>query len=68
MANFLRVILGAARSNTMRGNALFGAIWAAAFQSDLIQSNPEYVAIGVALQTIFNMIMRARTDRALSKR
>jgi len=67
-SSFLRTLLGAAKSNTMRGNGLLAVVWGALIQSDLITSNPEYVTIAAAVSVLFNMFMRTRTDKALSER
>lgn len=67
-SSFLRSLLGATRSNTMRGNGLLAIIWGALIQSDLITSNPEYVVLTSAVTILFNMFMRTRTSKPLSKR
>jgi len=66
--SFLRSLLGATRSNTMRGNGLLAIVWGALIQSDLITSNPEYVVLTSAVTILFNMFMRTRTSKPLSKR
>jgi len=67
-SSFLRVILGGLRSNTVQVNGLLAVIWSALLNSDMITSNPEYTAILGGVSALVNIILRAKTDKALSER
>jgi hypothetical protein len=67
-SSFLRLIIGAAKSNTIQFNSLMAAIWAAILQMDAVQSNPEYLAILGGIQALVNLLLRAKTKKALADR
>ena len=67
-SSFLRLIIGAAKSNTIQVNGLFAAIWGALLQMDVVQSNPEYLAIMGGVQALVNILLRFKTKKALADR
>lgn len=67
-SSFLRLIIGAARSNTVQVNGLFAAVWGAILQMDVVQSNPEYVAILGGVQALVNILLRFKTEKPLAER
>lgn len=68
MSVILQILKGASKSNTVQFNAIMLAVWTAIFNSDLVQSNPEYVAILGGLQALVGIILRWKTDTPLSSR
>lgn len=68
MSNFLKLIKGAAKSNTVQINAILLAIWAAVLESEMIQSNPDLVAILAGVQAIINIVLRFKTKKPLAER
>lgn len=71
-SNFLRTLLGAAKSNTMQTGGLFLILWTAVYQSDFIRelvvSNPEYAALAGGLNAVLMLLLRVKTDKPLSDR
>lgn len=68
MSTFVKLIVGAAKSNTVQFNSIMMAIWAALAQTEFIQSNPDYLAILGGIQAIVNILLRAKTDKPLTQR
>lgn len=68
MSTFLQLLKGASKSNTVQVNGILLAIWTAVLNSDLIQGNPEYVAILGGVQALINIILRFKTSKPLSER
>jgi len=68
MSNFLNILLGAAKSNTVQVNTFLAIIWTALGQSDIITSNPEYAAIFGGISAIINILLRFKTSLPLSER
>lgn len=67
-SSFLRVLLGAAKSNTVQVNSILAVIWGAVLNSELITSNPEYTAILGGVSALINIFLRMKTDKPLSER
>lgn len=69
-STFLRTILGGLKSTTIQANSggLILLILTSIFNSEIIQSNPEYVAIGAGIMTVINLFLRAKTSKPLSER
>ena len=68
MSTLVKLITGAAKSNTVQFNAIMLAIWTAIAQSEFIRSNPEYAAIIGGIQAVINLILRAKTKQPLTNR
>ena len=68
MSTFVKLIVGAAKSNTVQFNSIMVAIWAALAQMEFIQSNPDYLAVLGGIQAIVNIFLRAKTDKPLTQR
>lgn len=68
MSRFVKLITGAVRSDTMKFNGILAAVWAALYQSDLIQTNPEYVAIFGGISALVGLFLRAKTSKPLTER
>lgn len=68
MSSFLKLVLGAAKSNTVQFNGIMLVLWTALAQSEFIQSNPEYAAIVGGIQAAINLFLRAKTKAPLSER
>lgn len=67
-SSFVRSLLGALKSNTVQVNSIFAAIWGALVNSELVQNNPEYVAIAAGVQAVLNILLRFKTDKPLAER
>lgn len=69
-SNFLRTILGGLNSNTVQANTggLIVLILTSIYNMELIQSNPEYLAIGAGIMALVNIVLRAKTSKPLLER
>lgn len=69
-STFLRSILGGLKSNTVQANSggLIILILTAIYNSEIIQTNPEYVAIGAGIMALVNIVLRVKTSKPLSER
>ena len=63
--NFLRGLIS---SNTVQVNAAFFAAWTAFYGSDLVQANPELLAVFGVIQAIANVLLRIKTKVPVSER
>jgi hypothetical protein len=68
MSDFLRLIVGAGRSNTNQFNGILALVWGALLNSDLITTNPEYVTVTAAVSILGNWLLRFKTKSPLSER
>lgn len=68
VSSFLRLLKGAAKSNTVQVNAILLAIWTAVVNTDMIQSNPDLVQVMAGIQALVNILLRFKTKKALAER
>lgn len=68
MSTFVKLLKGAAKSNTVQINAILLAIWTAVMNTELIQSNPDLVQIMAGVQAVVNILLRFKTKKPLSER
>lgn len=68
MSTFVKLLKGAARSNTIQVNAVLLAIWSAVMNTDMIQSNPDLVQVMAGLQALVNIFLRLKTKLPVSER
>lgn len=68
MSTFVKLLKGAAKSNTVQINAILLAIWTAVMNTELIQSNPDLVQIMAGVQAVINILLRFKTKKPLSER
>lgn len=68
MSTFVKLLKGAARSNTIQVNAVLLAIWSAVMNTDMIQSNPDLVQVMAGLQALANILLRLKTKLPVSER
>lgn len=68
MSSFMKAIVGAAKSNTVQFNTIMLAIWTAIYQTEFVQSNPEYVAILGGIQAVVGLFLRGKTKVPLTQR
>lgn len=68
MSTFLKIIKGAAKSNTVQINAILLALWTAVMNSEMIQANPDLVQIMAGVQAVINILLRFKTKVPLSQR
>jgi len=69
-STFLRTILGGLKSSTVQANTggLLALILTSIYNAEIIQSNPEYLAIGTGIMAIVNIFLRLKTSKPLSER
>jgi hypothetical protein len=67
-----RLLRGAMKSSTVQVNGGFLGILLMLMQSDafngIISKNPEYAAIALGVQSLLNIILRAKTKKPLTER
>lgn len=68
MSTFLKLITGAAKSNTIQFNGFFLALLAALSQSEFMQNNPDAMAILAGINAIVNLFLRFKTKKPVSER
>ena len=64
------MISGLLRSNTMQFNFGAGVLWflGILLEIDFIKNNPEWVAILAGITAIINILLRLKTNKAISER
>ena len=72
LVKILPFVRGLFRSETIRFNGLFLAVWTWAVESGLVsqllEANPNIMSVLVYAATIINMVLRAKTDTSLTER
>lgn len=68
MSTFLKLIKGAAKSNTVQINSILLAVWAAVLNTEFIQSNPDLVQLMAGVQAAVNIFLRFKTSKPLTER
>jgi hypothetical protein len=68
MSTFLKLITGAAKSNTVQINGILLAIWAAVMNTEMIQSNPDLVQVMAGVSALVNILLRFKTKVPISER
>jgi len=68
MSKFLAFVKQAAKSNTVQVNSLLLAIWTAAMNTEMIQSNPDLVQVMGGAMALVNILLRFKTKKPISER